>query len=112
MKARIKKWITLLLVLSLTGTLPFLVRANKPVTLNETITRQLKGGSEILPEKKAVVYVSFSVNADGKVYIWEMNGNQEEYMNFVKNRLEKLHAFNMGFLPGKVYCYKINFDIR
>ncbi len=112
MKTILKKPITLFLILSLAAVLPLLVNAKRPVTLNETITLQLRKGSEILPEKKAVVYVSLSVNADGKVCIWEMNSNQAEYMKFVKERLENFHAFESGFIPGKIYNYKINFNSR
>jgi hypothetical protein len=94
-----------------TGLLSTSVSAKEKQQFKEIISDKLKQENDLLTEKNAIVFVSFSLDESGKVVILELNGSHREYIQFVRSRLMELDASSMALEPGRAYCYKINFSL-
>lgn len=60
---------------------------------------------------EAIVYASFTVSADGKVSVIEVNGTDESMRMHVIHQLEKMKIDIGNAEAGKIYAVKFNFKL-
>lgn len=84
----------------------------KSSAVEKQLRKQIKFPSDWNEDvSEAVVYASFTINADGKISVTEANGTDESMKMHVIHQLEKMKIDLGNAEPGKTYAVKFNFKL-